>query len=192
MGQYQQGNENIYMIDHEDTLPWHNQPLVWMIISIPVSAVIVCMILLYLAITTDDGLVADDYYKQGMAINRKIARDVTANTMQLTAEVEINTAEDFIKAKFNKGTMERFPSQLQLVLRHASAQQKDKYITLQHGIGAQYVGAFNANGADNVTGRINPGMWYVELSNADSAEEDWRLSHRVRLGGATQVLLQAK
>jgi uncharacterized protein len=36
-----------------------------------------------------DGLVADDYYKQGLGINRQIARDEAARSLGITGEVRV-------------------------------------------------------------------------------------------------------
>ena len=41
-------------------LPWYRYPMVWMIVGIPFAAVIMGVIMIWLAITTDDGLVADE------------------------------------------------------------------------------------------------------------------------------------
>ena len=47
---------------------WYRMPLVWMLILIPGSAVIMGVVMIWLAISNEDGLVADDYYKQGKTI----------------------------------------------------------------------------------------------------------------------------
>ena len=44
-----------------------------MVLAIPASAVVAGAVILVLANTTWDGLVADDYYQQGMQINRSPA-----------------------------------------------------------------------------------------------------------------------
>jgi len=181
------------LLSQEDTVPWHRQPLVWMIISIPLSAVMVCIVLLYLAITTDDGLVADDYYKQGMAINRLIARDEAARQLQLSAEMQIDIVEGFIKARFHKGLMEAFPARLRLALRHTAAQHRDKVIILQHGIDDAYVGAIVRDNKENDKTGIHPGMWYVVLTNTvDENTDEWRISRRLWLEGETRVRLQTR
>lgn len=41
----------------------------------PATAIVAGFITLWLAITSYDGLVADDYYKQGLAINQTLARE---------------------------------------------------------------------------------------------------------------------
>ncbi len=48
-------------------VPWYRYKLVWMIIAIPAASVIAGINMIYLAVNTDDGLVVDDYYKEGMA-----------------------------------------------------------------------------------------------------------------------------
>jgi hypothetical protein len=56
-------------------------------ISIPFSAVIMGVVMIWLAVDTDDGLVADDYYKQGLAINDVITLDKKASELNLSAVV---------------------------------------------------------------------------------------------------------
>jgi hypothetical protein len=54
----------------------------------PASAVVAGAITVWLAVATSDGLVADDYYKQGLAINREIRRDQAARDLGIVADVE--------------------------------------------------------------------------------------------------------
>ena len=68
-----------------DNKPWYRFPLVWMLVAIPFSAVIMGVVMIWLAVDTDDGLVADDYYKLGMEINRVIKRDQKASELGLSA-----------------------------------------------------------------------------------------------------------
>ena len=58
-----------------------------MVLAIPASAVIAGAVMLVLANATWDGLVADDYYQQGMQINRSLARDAEAARLGLEAAV---------------------------------------------------------------------------------------------------------
>ena len=54
---------------------WYRQPMVWMIIAIPLTAVIMGGVMLSLSISSFDGLVADDYYKKGKEINRALEHE---------------------------------------------------------------------------------------------------------------------
>jgi hypothetical protein len=64
----------------------------WLVIAFPLTAVIVGFVSLALAIRSDDGMVEDDYYKQGMTINRMLDRDKAAAAEGLTATVELDAA----------------------------------------------------------------------------------------------------
>ena len=55
--------------------PWYREPWPWILMSVPATAVVAGIITLWLAVSSADGLVAEDYYKQGLAINRVIERE---------------------------------------------------------------------------------------------------------------------
>jgi hypothetical protein len=67
--------------------PWYKQFWPWFIISGPAAVLIAGAITMWLAFTTADGLVAEDYYKQGLAINRRLAREDAARSLGISAFV---------------------------------------------------------------------------------------------------------
>jgi len=67
---------------------WYREPWPWIIMAPPAVAVIAGAITLWLAVSTSDGLVADDYYKRGLAINQEIRRDQVVIERGLAAGVE--------------------------------------------------------------------------------------------------------
>ncbi|NOQ89867.1 MAG: hypothetical protein GQ549_02865 [Gammaproteobacteria bacterium] len=154
----------------ENNKPWHKYPLVWMMISIPFSAVIMGVVMMWLAVDTDDGLVADDYYKQGLEINRVISRDKIAAGLGLSATIEFDNSARIIKILFDKGSMESFPKTLPLHLQHATRENSDITVLLDHGIANQYIGHVNQS--------ISEGIWYFEISGDNGADAQWRLNAR--------------
>jgi hypothetical protein len=54
----------------------------------PAAAIVGGAITIYLAMASADGLVADDYYRQGLAINRELRRDQAARDLGIAASVE--------------------------------------------------------------------------------------------------------
>ena len=60
--------------------PWYREPWPWILMAGPVAAVVAGAITLWIAVTHQDALVADDYYKQGLAINRTLDRQTAAAT----------------------------------------------------------------------------------------------------------------
>ena len=69
---------------------WYREPYVWLLIALPLAAVIGSFITGWLALRSDDGLVMDDYYNQGLAINRVLERDRRANELGITANLQLS------------------------------------------------------------------------------------------------------
>jgi hypothetical protein len=57
----------------EDGAPWWRFPLVWMIVGGPAVVVVASFVTLWLALRTPDVVVDEDYYRQGIEINRTLA-----------------------------------------------------------------------------------------------------------------------
>lgn len=68
--------------------PWYREPWPWILMSGPAVVVAAGFVTLWLAVKTSDGLVAEDYYKEGLAVNRVFAREDAAERLGLTATVE--------------------------------------------------------------------------------------------------------
>jgi len=78
--------------------PWYREPWPWLLAAGPVAVVLAGIATTVIAFTSFDGLVADDYYKRGLAINRELAREqkaadlgmaVTVNHDRATGRVEV-------------------------------------------------------------------------------------------------------
>jgi hypothetical protein len=57
----------------EPDAPWWKFPLVWMVIAGPAIVVVAGFVTLWLALRAPDPLVAGDYYRQGLEINKTLA-----------------------------------------------------------------------------------------------------------------------
>ena len=66
------------MIPIETVRPWYKHFWLWFIILLPASVVVASIITVIIAFQNADSLVADNYYKDGLAINQVIARDKAA------------------------------------------------------------------------------------------------------------------
>ncbi|NWG39689.1 MAG: FixH family protein [Hydrogenophilaceae bacterium] len=67
--------------------PWYRERWPWLLAIMPTLAVIGGFTTAWFAVTSNDGLVVDDYYKQGKAINQTKERDRNAQTLGLTARL---------------------------------------------------------------------------------------------------------
>jgi hypothetical protein len=150
--------------------PWYREPWVWLMIAFPLSAVIGGMITIYLAVTTSDGLVVDDYYKRGKAINRDLARDAAAARYQLRASVDIDLRDNRMQLRL-ESTTAALPKALTFSLMHPTQAGYDQVILLRHAGDGVYYGDID---------EVARGNWYLQLE-----ADDWRLS------GSMQIPLTA-
>jgi len=143
------------------TTNWYRQPLVWMLIFIPLSAVLGGIAMIYLAITTDDGLVNDDYYRLGKEINLVIERDIAAKQLGLEAEFNITSENNSVQVELT-GASFSLPKSVNLSLLHATRANHDQHISLTLTPSNSYHGLVE---------KLVPGKWYIQLHT-----EKWRLS----------------
>lgn len=140
---------------------WYREPLVWMVIAIPLTAVAMGAVILTLAIRSDDGLVVDDYYRQGKQINRVLARDRAAATRGLQGRVEFDDARRQLLIRLTAADPAALPDQVELKFLHATRGGLDKTLILPR----QADGAYRAPPPE-----LAQGHWNVQL-----AAQDWRL-----------------
>jgi len=62
-------------VDASRNEPWWRFPLLWMVLAGPALVVVASFVTLWLAMRSPDPVVAEDYYRQGIEINKQLARD---------------------------------------------------------------------------------------------------------------------
>ena len=72
------------------TRPWYQEPWPWILMAPPAAAVLAGIATIWIAVASADGLVAEDYYKQGLALNKVIAREEHAHALGITASVQLS------------------------------------------------------------------------------------------------------
>jgi hypothetical protein len=70
-----------------DTSPWYRQFWPWFIIALPASVVVAGLTTWWIAARNADSLVVDDYYKEGLAINRVLRKQNLARELGISAEL---------------------------------------------------------------------------------------------------------
>lgn len=51
----------------QSSSPWYREPWPWLLMAGPLIVIIAGLVTAWLAVTSSDGLVTDDYYKKGLA-----------------------------------------------------------------------------------------------------------------------------
>ena len=73
---------------------WYRERWPWFLMAGPVAVVIGSAVTIWLAIASNDGLVADDYYKRGLAINQTLSRERLAAAADYRAQVTFSPRFD--------------------------------------------------------------------------------------------------
>ena len=158
-----------------DVTPWYRQPWVWAIILIPASAVVMGMFIIYLAVSSDDGLVVDDYYRRGKEINRVLARDRAAARHRLEARFEIDAVNNRVVLLFEAQDYV-LPPQVKLSFLHPARAGLDQQVLLEQVGAGRYTGA---------VGELRRGHWNIQLE-----ADDWRLSGSMTMPQSAPVVLR--
>jgi hypothetical protein len=69
--------------------PWYREPWPWILMSGPAAVIVAGAATMWLAYSTSDGLVAEDYYKRGLAINKRIAKEEEAERLGISASIRL-------------------------------------------------------------------------------------------------------
>ena len=127
--------------------PWYREPWPWLLMAGPCVAIVAGFFTLWLAVRSDDGLVADDYYKRGLAINQTLSRALRAEQLKLAARAVLGA--DPARARVTLAGTGVLPPALRLRLVHPTRAVADELIGLHAVMPGVYEGALAAA----VTGR---------------------------------------
>lgn len=165
------------------TQPWYREPWPWILMAGPVTAVVAGVFTAYLAIVSNDGLVEDDYYKQGLAVNQSMARDQHAEDLGVQAEVVSGGDGKLTRVFLRAKTGSTLPEVLTLKITHPTRSGVDQKLALRADGSGFYAGKLEAP----LSGR-----WHVAL---EDDKHEWRLvgdwnveqQSTLRLGAVTQA-----
>ncbi len=155
------------MSDNTPVKPWYRQPMVWLVVGIPGTAVIVGLSLLTLSLNIDLGLVSDDYYKRGKAINVDLSKDKRAHELGFRGMLNYNINEKKLAVTLASTTGVELPQQIKLDIMHATLGEKDIEIDLN----SQGSGLYQAT----LKNSLPVGPWEVRLSS-----KEWRIHGRIK------------
>ena len=162
---------------HTPPNPWYREPWPWIIMIAPVTAVVSGALLLWLAITSYDGLVSDDYYKNGLAINQVLRRDERAAELSYQAHASISDDGSSVRVMF-RTAQASLPAKLRLQLAHPTRAGRDQTTVLE------------TNSLGHYEARLVPleaGRWQVSIEDLPGT---WRLTGTWRLPHDRAISLQ--
>ncbi len=144
----------------QQVVRWYREPWPWILIGLPASAVIAGIVTLVIAVKNEDGLVAEDYYKQGLAINQVIEREARAAQMGLKAQMLV--AGNNIRIHLDgSGAL---PGRILVRFVHPTRAGEDREIVLTPVASGWY---------QAVLPELAEGRWRLQI---EDAETSWRLT----------------
>lgn len=140
--------------------PWYREPWPWAIMAAPAAAIVMGVVMVVLASRSNDGLVADDYYKRGLAINQTLDRVERARALGVAAGASFNAERTRVRVTLagegGDGLTLRFV--------HPTRAGLDQAVRLQRAGAGLYEGTMTS-----------PALGHWHLSLEDDAGT-WRIS----------------
>jgi len=143
--------------------PWYREPWPWILMAGPATVIVAGVITVVLAVQSFDGLVAEDYYKRGLAVNQVLARVERAASLGLQARITLAAEpEGAVRLDLSSGGG-TLPSTVTLAMSHPTRAGLDQRVHLMQASPGIYVGRIAP---------LAPGRWHVILEDATAT---WRI-----------------
>lgn len=158
------------------TVPWYRERWPWLLISGPAIVVVAALGTAWLAVTSDDGVVADDYYKRGLVINREIERAGRGEALRMGA-VLVLTPDGAVRLELSGAPDATVPTEVRVRFANATRAGLDRTVSLARVPDGTYAG------------RIEPlpnGRWHIAVET-----DAWRLPAQEASGVVREVRLGA-
>ena len=151
------------------------EPWPWLLMAGPALVLLAGVATTWIAFRHEDGLVADDYYRRGLAINRDLGRIQFAADRNLRARVSVG--ESAIRVWLTGQT--DLPDRVTLRLIHPVRASEDLVLSVTRQPGGWYEGSFGIRSIGGL-------RWSMSLE--DEAGQ-WRLTGRL---STTESVLAAR
>ena len=152
-------------------VPWYKQGWPWFLITFPATAVVAGLITFYIAYVSFDGMVVDDYYKEGRTIDVTVARVVKAAELGLVAAVTLKSEELSVVLTSSAGAT--LPPTLVAIIERPTSDDFDQTVLL--------IGRNGVYTAEIET--LTIGRWNVHL---EDESRTWRLKGTANLPAETE------
>jgi hypothetical protein len=161
---------------NQSSKPWYREPWPWFLMSGPFIVIIAALVSAWIAIKTSDGLVTEDYYKEGLVAGETLTRSKRAEELGVSAGLRL-TSDDRVQVRLSSRRDEK-PAALNVTLSHPTRAGVDQKSVLKLD-GGMYVGKLNLPAS---------GHWLVLV---EDEAKTWRVMGSVMLPAAGEVVIGA-
>jgi hypothetical protein len=155
---------------------WWKEPMVWLVLGLPATAVVAAVSTYFIAAQGQDSLVTMEFHDEGMYMERITQREDKAAALGINAQLAVSG--DRLQLSL-AGRMDRAPDDLQLTLEHPARAEKDFQVHLTQVNPRTYIAPMPAMGS---------GKRYLILEPPDKA---WRITGQWQVPFAGKTTLTA-
>lgn len=149
--------------EHKPGAPWYKHRWPWLLMLGPALVIVGGINLGYVAWTSQDAMVVDDYYKQGKAINQDLRRDRVASSMGLAFDARYDPVAGRLTGSLY-GADGPVVAPFRIHLAHATQPEKD----LKLDVVPDGTGRFSV-----ALPMLERARWQVVV---EGGKRDWRLA----------------
>lgn len=155
--------------------PWYRERWPWLLASGPLLVVVASIISAWIAIKSNDGLVSEDYYRQGLAAQETLSRSERAQSIGLVARVRITS--DALSVRLSAKVPDyQLPPMVRVTLSHPTRAGLDQTLLISR-VGSGYTGSFRLPAA---------GHWLILL---EDGSKSWRMMGSVVLPAGGDIVI---
>jgi uncharacterized protein len=151
---------------------WYREPWPWLLTAGPFVVVVASLTSAWIAVKSDDGIVAQDYYKRGLLINERLRHAAPDPERLLGARITV-AADGAVRAHLEG--LAQVPPRLRLKLAYPTTSAAPEVITLVPDADGDFTGTLPPQA---------PGRWILTLEGAD-----WQLPTTTGVGRLSEVRL---
>lgn len=154
--------------------PWYRQGWPWFLIALPATAVVGGIITMAIAVNTFDGMVVDDYYKEGRAIVQTIGRVEHAKELGLRAALRVRS--ESVQVALTASERSNLPERIRLTVVHPTRGGLDQEL-LVAGTGGVY---------EAVLAPLSTGRWLFVI---EDEARSWRMDGSAFLPAEMEITI---
>lgn len=157
--------------------PWYREPWPWLLMAGPAIVIVAGLVTAWLAVSSSDGLVSEDYYKQGLAAGETLARNQRAEELGITAGVSMT--RETMRIRLSAAETFKFPASVSVALSHPTRAGLDQRLILKR-VAEEYQGEMLLPAS---------GHWIIVIEDEDKS---WRLTGSIMLPIAKETVIGGK
>ncbi|MFQ3230274.1 MAG: hypothetical protein ACI9DO_001646 [Reinekea sp.] len=147
-----------------ENTPWYKQFWPWFILSPLIIVIFAGFWMLYTAIVTNDGVIIDNFYKDGLGIEVRTEQDSVARDLGLKGD--LRWAGQDLQLSLS-GVMTGYPDQLSFLVVYPTKSSRDIKVILEH----QGAGLYSGQMTEKTSGTRQLQLEPV----TESGDSMWRL-----------------